>query len=194
LSDNPEVTPKMFAKAIVRRGLVAAPPKEQVTLRLDVDVLQWFKSKGKVTRRRSTRFCAHTWKPAVTSSASSSRKRRSLGRCLSARRDEQTRRLHPHRHPPAGSIASISIPAKRGLEDAQSARGDDERARFERGGHSATRLRSCRKEVAARGRSGRCGIVRFVTNRDRVYVWTYACESNNCRRAPREQRICQAVK
>lgn len=47
LSDNPEVTPKMFAEAIVRRGLVAAPPKEQVTLRLDVDVLQWFKSKGK---------------------------------------------------------------------------------------------------------------------------------------------------
>jgi uncharacterized protein (DUF4415 family) len=47
LSDNPEVTPKMFAKAIVRRVLVDAPPKEQVTLRLDVDVLQWFKSKGK---------------------------------------------------------------------------------------------------------------------------------------------------
>lgn len=47
LSDNPEVTPDMFAKAIVRRGLVAAPSKEQVTLRLDVDVLKWFKSKGK---------------------------------------------------------------------------------------------------------------------------------------------------
>jgi uncharacterized protein (DUF4415 family) len=47
LSDNPEVAPEMFAKAIVRRALVAAPPKEQVTLRLDVDVLQWFKSKGK---------------------------------------------------------------------------------------------------------------------------------------------------
>lgn len=25
LSDNPEVTPEMFAKAIVRRGLVSAP-------------------------------------------------------------------------------------------------------------------------------------------------------------------------
>jgi uncharacterized protein (DUF4415 family) len=37
----------MFAKAIVHRVLVAAPPKEQVTLRLHVDVLQWFKSKGK---------------------------------------------------------------------------------------------------------------------------------------------------
>ena len=46
LSDNPEVTPEMFAKAIVRRGLVSAPPKEQVTLRLDVDVLKWFRSQG----------------------------------------------------------------------------------------------------------------------------------------------------
>jgi len=47
LSDNPEVTPEMFAKAIVRRGLLTAPPKEQVTLRLDVDVFKWFRSKGK---------------------------------------------------------------------------------------------------------------------------------------------------
>ena len=46
-SDNPEVTPEMFAKAIVRRGLVAAPLKEQVTLRMDVDVLRWFRSQGK---------------------------------------------------------------------------------------------------------------------------------------------------
>jgi uncharacterized protein (DUF4415 family) len=46
-SDNPEVTPEMFAKAIVRRGLVGAPPKEQVTLRLDADVLNWFRSQGK---------------------------------------------------------------------------------------------------------------------------------------------------
>lgn len=47
LSDNPEVTPEMFAKAIVRRGLISAPPKEQVTLRLDIDVLRWFRSQGK---------------------------------------------------------------------------------------------------------------------------------------------------
>jgi uncharacterized protein (DUF4415 family) len=47
LSDNPEVTVEMFAKAIVRRGLVSAPPKEQVTLRLDADVLNWFRSQGK---------------------------------------------------------------------------------------------------------------------------------------------------
>jgi uncharacterized protein (DUF4415 family) len=47
LSDSPEVTPEMFAAAVVRRGLVAAPPKEQVTLRLDGDVLKWFRSQGK---------------------------------------------------------------------------------------------------------------------------------------------------
>lgn len=46
-SDNPEVTPEMFAKAIVRRGLAPAPVKEQVTLCVDADVLKWFRSQGK---------------------------------------------------------------------------------------------------------------------------------------------------
>jgi uncharacterized protein (DUF4415 family) len=47
LSENPEVTPEMFAKAIVRRGLTSPPSKEQVTLRLDEDVLKWFRAQGK---------------------------------------------------------------------------------------------------------------------------------------------------
>jgi uncharacterized protein (DUF4415 family) len=47
LSDIPEMTPEMFAKAIVRRGLAPLPPKEQVTLRLDSDVLTWFRSQGR---------------------------------------------------------------------------------------------------------------------------------------------------
>ncbi|MFL6714654.1 MAG: BrnA antitoxin family protein [Sulfurifustis sp.] len=47
LSDNPEVTPEMFAKAVVRRGLNPIEPKEQVTLRLDADVLKWFRSRGR---------------------------------------------------------------------------------------------------------------------------------------------------
>lgn len=45
-SDNPEVTPEMFARAMVRKGLNPTPPKQQVTLRLDADVLEWFKSQG----------------------------------------------------------------------------------------------------------------------------------------------------
>ena len=48
LSDCPEVTPEMFAKAVVRRGGIAKKPnKEQVTLRIDKDVLDWFKAQGR---------------------------------------------------------------------------------------------------------------------------------------------------
>jgi uncharacterized protein (DUF4415 family) len=45
LSDCPEVTPEMFATAVVRRGL--PENKAQVTLRIDSDVLEWFKSQGR---------------------------------------------------------------------------------------------------------------------------------------------------
>ena len=44
-SDAPEITPAMFAKAIVRRGLKPRV-KKQVTLRMDGDVLEWFKKQG----------------------------------------------------------------------------------------------------------------------------------------------------
>ncbi|TFI54992.1 hypothetical protein BLD44_006445 [Mastigocladus laminosus UU774] len=47
LSDCPEVTPEQFAKAVVRRGLPTTKNKEQVTLRIDSDVLEWFKSQGR---------------------------------------------------------------------------------------------------------------------------------------------------
>ncbi len=47
LSDNPEISPEMFARAIVRRGLKPAPRKSQLTLRLDSDVLDWFKGQGR---------------------------------------------------------------------------------------------------------------------------------------------------
>ena len=47
LSDCPEITPELFAKAIVRRGLPTAKNKAQVTLRIDSDVLEWFKSQGR---------------------------------------------------------------------------------------------------------------------------------------------------
>ena len=44
-SDAPEITPEMFAKAIVRRGLKPRI-KKQITLRVDDDVLAWFKKQG----------------------------------------------------------------------------------------------------------------------------------------------------
>jgi len=45
-SDIPPMTPEMFAKAVVRSGLKPTLPKEQITLRLDADVLQWFRAQG----------------------------------------------------------------------------------------------------------------------------------------------------
>ena len=47
LSDMPEVTPEMFARAVVRRGIKPTPSKQQVTIRLDDDVLEWFRALGK---------------------------------------------------------------------------------------------------------------------------------------------------
>lgn len=45
-SDIPEPTPEQFARAVLRRGLTPVLPKHQVTLRLDVDVLSWFRAQG----------------------------------------------------------------------------------------------------------------------------------------------------
>ena len=47
LSEHPEMTPEMFANAVVRKGLKPLQKKQQVTLRLDADVLEWFRSLGK---------------------------------------------------------------------------------------------------------------------------------------------------
>ena len=46
-SDVDEITPEMFVQAIVRRGLKPAPKKQQITLRVDSDVIRWFKSHGR---------------------------------------------------------------------------------------------------------------------------------------------------
>jgi uncharacterized protein (DUF4415 family) len=46
LSDTREVSPEMFARAVVRKGLKPAPRKAQLTLRLDSDVLEWFRKQG----------------------------------------------------------------------------------------------------------------------------------------------------
>lgn len=47
LSETPEITPELFAKAVVRRGLKPVSRKAQLTLRLDSDVLTWFKGQGR---------------------------------------------------------------------------------------------------------------------------------------------------
>ena len=47
LSDLPEVTPEMFANAIVRKGFKLAPTKQQITLRIDQDVIAFFREQGR---------------------------------------------------------------------------------------------------------------------------------------------------
>ena len=47
MSENPEVSPEMSARAVVRRALVPVEAKEQIALRIDADVLRWFRSHGK---------------------------------------------------------------------------------------------------------------------------------------------------
>jgi uncharacterized protein (DUF4415 family) len=46
-SDIPEVTPEQFARGIVRWGWEPSPPKSQLTLRLDQDVVDWFRAHGR---------------------------------------------------------------------------------------------------------------------------------------------------
>ena len=40
-----------------RRGLKPVPPKTSVSLRIDTDVLEWFKAQGPVTKRASMQCC-----------------------------------------------------------------------------------------------------------------------------------------
>ena len=46
LSETPEPSPEAFARAVVRKGLKPVPRKRQVTLRIDEDILDWFKAGG----------------------------------------------------------------------------------------------------------------------------------------------------
>ena len=46
-SDNPEVSPEMFDRGVVRKRLNPILSPEKITIRLDKDVLSWLKSQGK---------------------------------------------------------------------------------------------------------------------------------------------------
>jgi uncharacterized protein (DUF4415 family) len=45
--DAPAWTPEMFARAVVRRGLHAPPKKTLLSLRIDADVVEWFRAQGR---------------------------------------------------------------------------------------------------------------------------------------------------
>jgi uncharacterized protein (DUF4415 family) len=44
--EHPEAEVKHIVRGIVRRGLKAIPAKASVSLRIDADVLEWFKAQG----------------------------------------------------------------------------------------------------------------------------------------------------
>jgi len=45
-SDIPRTTPEMWAKGVVRKGFKVAPKKKQLTLRLDEEIVDFFKTDG----------------------------------------------------------------------------------------------------------------------------------------------------
>jgi len=45
-AEHPEASVKHIVRGIVRRGLKAVPPKASISLRVDADVLEWFKAQG----------------------------------------------------------------------------------------------------------------------------------------------------
>lgn len=46
-SEIPPITPEMFARGIVKRGLKPVMKKDLLTIRIDSDVLKWFKAHGR---------------------------------------------------------------------------------------------------------------------------------------------------
>ncbi len=45
-AEHPELDVKHLVNGIVRRGLKVVPPKASVSLRIDADVLDWFRASG----------------------------------------------------------------------------------------------------------------------------------------------------
>ena len=44
--DHPEADLRHVVRGVVRRGLHVQPPKSSISLRVDQDVLEWFKTQG----------------------------------------------------------------------------------------------------------------------------------------------------
>ncbi|MEP6719112.1 MAG: BrnA antitoxin family protein [bacterium] len=47
LSETPEVTPEMFAREVLRRNFQPIPRQKQLTLRIDSDMVEWYKKQGR---------------------------------------------------------------------------------------------------------------------------------------------------
>ena len=46
-AEHPEADVKHIVRGIARRGLKPVPPKASIALRIDADVLEWFRSQGR---------------------------------------------------------------------------------------------------------------------------------------------------
>ena len=46
-SDIPRITPEMFANAVIRKNFKPITRKSQLTLRIDQDVIEFFKAQGR---------------------------------------------------------------------------------------------------------------------------------------------------
>jgi uncharacterized protein (DUF4415 family) len=44
--EHPELSTEQIARGIVRRGLLPLPAKTAISLRVDQDVLEWFRAQG----------------------------------------------------------------------------------------------------------------------------------------------------
>ena len=51
-SDIPEARPEMFARGVLRHGLKPVDPKELLVLRLDRDVVEWYRKQGRAYHTR----------------------------------------------------------------------------------------------------------------------------------------------
>jgi uncharacterized protein (DUF4415 family) len=51
-AEHPEADPKHIVRGVARRGLKPIPPKSSILLRVDSDVLEWFKAQGPGYQRR----------------------------------------------------------------------------------------------------------------------------------------------
>ena len=59
--DAPAWTPEMFARAVVKRGLDAPPTKTLLSLRVDADVVEWFRAQGRGYQSRMNALLRASW-------------------------------------------------------------------------------------------------------------------------------------
>jgi uncharacterized protein (DUF4415 family) len=55
-SEVPEISPEQFARSIVRRGLKPGSSKVQLTIRIDSEVLEWYRKQGRGYQTRISRL------------------------------------------------------------------------------------------------------------------------------------------